>query len=286
MEQNNTFRNWKNIYLSNIKNQGKSENTIAAYDRILTLFGNWKGNDDVNTSSQELLAFFTELNVKKNLKPASLHQYEACISSFYKFLVLQEIIEKNPMDRIDRPKVKNQQLKSLHHGEVMELVDNLQKEIKNPVYSLIVRTIYATGLRISELCNLKIENIDFKDETITIIGKGNKVRTVCCEPQTLQMIKEHVAPRTSGYVFEGRSKEGNMSRQSIERIFKENAPSGITPHKIRHSFATELYKASHDLTAVQTSLGHSSIQTTQIYLHNNMDEVKKAYSSFPLQIQA
>lgn len=275
---------WIEKYVENLQTQGRSKNTIDAYKRTLLQFASWKNNDDVNTTSQELQDFFYELRIKRNLKPASLHQYEAAISSFYQFLYKQDdIIDKNPMDKVDRPKIKQNQPKIPHHEEVMDIIDRIAK--MDTKYALIIRTIYATGMRISELCSLRIEDINFKENIIKIChGKGGKDRFVCCDAETLDEIKFYIGSRISGYVFVGNA-DGHISTHAVQKMFRKYAPSGITPHKIRHSFATELYKASHDLTAVQNSLGHSSIQTTQIYLHSDIEEMKKAYSSFPLQIQ-
>ena len=129
---------------------------------------------------------------------------------------------------------------------------------------------------------MRIEGIDFREESGRALGKGRKVRTVMCDEITLRMMRDYISGRSSGYVF--LSHGHPIEPQAVQRVFWLYAPAGITPQKIRHRHETELYKASHDLMAVQENLGPTSIQTTQIYLHNDLEERKKSYQSFPLAV--
>ena len=146
-------------------------------------------------------------------------------------------------------------------------------EIKNRRDALLLRTIYVTGMRASEVCSIRVEDIDFEEETITVHGKGGKVRTVFCDTDTLASMQKYLNGRTEGRVFP-------MTTRNLRRIVSLYAPEGISPHKIRHSYASELYRRSHDLQLVQETLGHSSIQTTQVYIHTDMEERRKAYRQY------
>ena len=182
------------------------------------------------------------------------------------------------MISIDRPKLKEKELKYLKHNQVM----NLLKNIKDERDRLIIRTIYATGVRVSELCGIDISNIDFEDRTIRILGKGGKVRTVFVDEETLSEIDKFTGGRIDGPLFLGQMNQP-ISPRTVQYIFTKYAPKGITPHKIRHSYASELYKRSKNLRVVQENLGHSSIQTTEIYLHTDVDERRDIYQKyFPL----
>ena len=294
-----TFQIWIPRYLSTIETKNYSKNTIEAYSRILKLFARYKtylaGHDgdtpentgilanlgtsaDVDADAYEINDFFTMIRNERHLKPASLHQYDSALSSFYQHLIAQNVVDANPMNRVERPKIKDRELKYLRHKEVMAFIASLE----DPRDSLLVRTIYATGMRVSELCDLRAEHISFDEQTIRVRGKGGKIRIVFCDPDTLYMIREHLDGRTEGPVFLG-NRGHAISPRTVQHVFNLYAPPGITPHKIRHSYASELYKRSHNLRVVQENLGHNSIQTTEIYIHTDLDERRKAYQEyFPL----
>ncbi len=294
-----TFNIWIPRYVSSLQTKNYAENTITAYVRILHLFARYetylrdhdeeppesladiadgKQTADVDTSTYEIMDFFTLIRNERHLSAASIHQYDSALSSFYRYLIKQDIIESNPMDKVDRPKIKDRELRYLRHKEVMSFISSLP----NPRDALLIRTIYATGMRISEICGLQVESIDFEEETIRVHGKGGKIRTVFCDSDTLADIAGYLNGRTTGPVFEGRG-GCCLSPRTVQYVFEAHAPAGITPHKIRHSYASELYRRSHNLRVVQENLGHNSIQTTEIYIHTDLDERKKAYRTyFPL----
>ncbi|MDR3102295.1 MAG: tyrosine-type recombinase/integrase [Methanocalculaceae archaeon] len=293
------FSIWIPRYLSSLETKNYSKNTIEAYCRVLKLFARYKTylaehngdspkhtriladcgmSADIDANAYEISDFFTLIRNERHLGPASLHQYNSSLSSFYRHLITQNIVDANPMNRIERPKIKDRELKYLRHTEVMNLITSLE----NPRDALVIRTIYATGMRVSELSDLYAEHIDFEEQTIRVRGKGGKIRIVFCDPDTLSMIRNHLGGRLQGPVFLGNHCHA-ISPRTIQHIFNRYAPPGITPHKIRHSYASELYRRSHSLRVVQENLGHNSIQTTEVYIHTDLDERKKAYQNhFPL----
>jgi integrase/recombinase XerC/integrase/recombinase XerD len=182
---------------------------------------------------------------------------------------------------VERPRIKDQELKYLKHSQVLRLIDS----IENDRDRLIIRTIYATGVRVSELANINIEDIDFDEHTIRIRGKGGKIRMVFIDEDTLAEISKFVGTAITGPLFTGQQGR-HISARTIQHLFRKYAPAGITPHKIRHSYASELYRRSKNLRVVQENLGHSSIKTTEIYLHTDLDERKQIYHQFfPLSDQ-
>jgi integrase/recombinase XerC/integrase/recombinase XerD len=211
-------------------------------------------------------------------KPKTFHRIISTLSSFYRFLYSQDVVTTNPLVGIDRPRIKQQEVKYLKHSQVLRLIDSIDDSRDK----LIVRTIYATGVRVSELCNMNIEDIDFDEHTIRIRGKGDKIRTVFIDEDTLGDISKFIGNRIIGPLFIGQQGK-HISSRAIQHIFKHYAPQGITPHKIRHSYASELYKRSKNLRVVQENLGHTSIKTTEIYLHTDIDERRQVYQQyFPL----
>jgi integrase/recombinase XerC/integrase/recombinase XerD len=226
----------------------------------------------------DYLAFLTSLHT---YRPKTIHRILSTLSSFYRYLNIQGVTESNPVISVDRPRIKQEEIIYLKHDQVLQLINS----IENLRDRLIVRTIYATGVRVSELCTIKIEDIDFEDHIIKIKGKGGKIRTVFIDDKTLEDIRTLIEERSSGPLFPGQ--QGRcLSPRTVQHIFRQYAPQGITPHKIRHSYASELYRRSKNLRVVQENLGHSSIRTTEIYLHTDVDERKKVYNEyFPLSTE-
>ena len=294
-----TFNAWIPRYISSLQTKNYSDHTIEAYARVLKLFAQYETyltehdgelpetiaafreygmGAEIDVSAYEIVDFFTLIRNERHLSAASIHQYDSALSSFYRYLIVQDLIEANPMDKVDRPKIKDRELKYLRHKEVMQFIESLE----NPRDALLVRTIYATGMRVSEVCQMNAEHIDFEEGTIRVRGQGGKIRMVFCDADTLAGIKEFLNGRTNGSVFEGRN-GASLSPRTVQHIFSLYAPPGITPHKIRHSYASELYRRSHNIRVVQENLGHTSIKTTEIYVHTDIDERRRAYEQyFPL----
>ena len=277
-----------------------SPRTIESYEQEITRFARyvwlrrhsdpqklvfyWKDLKGARTETEieippvwvtDFLAF---LSSARTYKAATLHRVISTLSSFYRFCTAHGAISANPLAGIERPRIKEKELVYLKHNQVLDLLSG----IEDPRDHLIVRTIYATGVRVSELSKMCIEDIDFSEHTIRVKGKGGKIRIVFVDEETLAEVRRYIANRRAGPLFPGQ--QGHpLSPRTIQHIFKQYAPNGITPHKIRHSYASELYRRSHNLRVVQENLGHSSIKTTEIYLHTDLDERKRVYRRyFPL----
>ena len=233
---------------------------------------------DVNVSTALVTDFFSYLAERRDYRPRTLHRMISTLSSFYRYLYVQGAVAADPMIRVERPRIKNQELKYLKHSQVIRLINTIENERDR----LIVRLIYATGVRVSELCSINIEDIDFEEHTIRVRGKGDKIRTVFVDDETLEEIEHFIGNKIAGPLFPGQQGK-HLSPRTVQHIFRQYAPPGITPHKIRHSYASELYRRSKNLRVVQENLGHSSIKTTEIYLHTDIDERKRVYQQyFPL----
>lgn len=294
------FSEWLKSYRNYLRMRNYSPRTLDSYEQVIRHFGyyvwlrrnmdvtklvfHWKDfeNARLDTSVDvtpvmvnDFLAFVSSM---QTYKPKTFHRIISTLSSFYRFLSTQGVVSINPLLGIDRPRIKQQEIKYLKHNQVLRLIDSID-DLRD---KLIVRTIYATGVRVSELCNMNIEDIDFDEHTIRIRGKGDKIRLVFVDEDTLVEILSFIGTRTSGPLFVGQQGK-HISSRAIQHIFKHYAPSGITPHKIRHSYASELYKRSKNLRVVQENLGHTSIKTTEIYLHTDIDERRQVYQQyFPL----
>lgn len=294
------FSEWLKSYRNYLRMRNYSPRTIDSYEQVIRHFAYyvwlrrhtdvtklviyWKDfenarlDTDVEVTPIIVNDFLSFVSSMQTYKPKTFHRIISTLSSFYRFLYTQGAVTANPLTGIDRPRIKQQDVKYLKHNQVLRLLDS----IEDPRDKLIVRTIYATGVRVSELCNMNIEDIDFDEHTIRIRGKGDKSRTVFIDDDTRADLLKFIGNRIVGPVFVGQQGK-NISSRAIQHIFKNYAPSGITPHKIRHSYASELYKRSKNLRVVQENLGHTSIKTTEIYLHTDIDERRKVYQQyFPL----
>ena len=296
--ENTLFPEWLERFSSYLRMRNYSPRTIKKYEQTVQRFARYAwvrqqaGRDpfdeedldsapldaDVNVSSALVTDFFSYITERRDYKPKTLHRMISTLSSFYRYLYTQGVVVANPLLGVERPRIKNQELKYLKHSQVIRLL----RSIEDKRNRLIVRLIYATGVRVSELCAINVEDIDFEEQTIRVKGKGDKIRTVFVDEETLDEIDEFIGNKIEGPLFIGQ--QGNhISPRTVQHIFKENAPDGITPHKIRHSYASELYRRSKNLRVVQENLGHSSIKTTEIYLHTDLEERKRVYQQyFPL----
>ena len=300
--QGDYFSEWLPRFLHHLRMRNYSPGTIESYGRVIRKFGYYlwirrtKGAEKIAVYWEDLaharldtevdttpiiiddfLAFLTSM---RDYKATTLQRIISSLSSFYRYLFVQGAIETNPLPAVDRPRIKEKELKYLKHNQVMRLLDSIPKADERD--RLIIRLIYATGVRVSELCGITISDIDFDDHTIRVLGKGGKIRLVFVDEDTLDEIDRFIGGRIDGPLFVGQMGHA-LSPRTVQHIFKQRAPEGITPHKIRHSYASELYRRSKNLRVVQENLGHSSIQTTEIYLHTDVDERRSVYRQyFPL----
>ncbi len=290
------FSEWIPRFIQYLKMRNYSQKTLTSYERTLRRFGQYiwlsrtsQGDLTRGWNQKEILRLETPVMVTAGEIHeylsflTGLHPYHATtlnrilssLSSFYRYLMMQDLIPANPVPRVDRPKVKEQELRYLKHSQVIRLLNT----IPEPRDRLIVRIIYATGVRVSELCSINVEDIDLDDQTIRVKGKGGKIRVVFVDDETLDEIGDLVGNRLEGPLFIGQQKH-HISPRTVQLIFRRYAPDGITPHKIRHSYASELYRRSKNLRVVQENLGHASIKTTEVYLHTDIDERRQVYRDF------
>jgi integrase/recombinase XerC/integrase/recombinase XerD len=297
---NGFFSEWLKSYRNYLRMRNYSARTIESYEQVIKHFAYyvwlrrhtevtklviyWKDFENarldtgVEVPPVMITDFLSFMSSMRTYKAKTFHRMISTLSSFYRFLSTQGAVAANPMMGIERPRVKQQEIRYLKHSQVLRLID----AIEDPRDKLIVRTIYATGVRVSELCNINIQDIDFEEHTIRIRGKGEKIRIVFLDDETLEGIRTFIGAAVDGPLFVGQQGK-HISPRAIQHLFRHYAPAGITPHKIRHSYASELYRRSKNLRVVQENLGHTSIKTTEIYLHTDIDERRQVYQQyFPL----
>ncbi|MHC1627154.1 MAG: site-specific tyrosine recombinase/integron integrase [Methanoculleaceae archaeon] len=298
--ENGYFSGWLPKFVHHLRMRNYSPRTIQSYSQTIRNFAHfvwlyqtgdlsqiyerWHNrttihlDTSVDVSPRVVEDFLAILTYDRPYRPSTLQRIISSLSSFYRYLVMQGAISRNPLEGVDRPRLKDRELRYLKHNQVIDLIESVPDERDR----LVIRTIYATGVRVSELCSIQVQDIDFSDHTIRIRGKGGKFRTVFIDDETLAAIRRYLRDRKEGPLFPGQQGRP-ISPRTVQHIFSRYAPPGITPHTIRHSYASELYRRSKNLRVVQENLGHSSIRTTEVYLHTDLEERKRVYNRyFPL----
>lgn len=254
------------------------DNTVASYHYDLEAYEDFlKDKNPIKASRNDIIDFI-ESRKDKGIKEKSIAHSITVLRGFYKFLIIEKYIDKNPMETIEMPKLPKALPKVLSFKEVDLLLDVPLKNKYDFRNKAMLEVMYATGMRISELISLEYSKIDLKENTVTVIGKGGKERMIPLGDYATEALRIYMdiyrpklLKKTCDYVF--LSVRGDkMSRQAFFKIVKAEAKKrGIktefSPHTLRHSFASHLLMNGADLRSIQELLGHSDISTTQIYTH-------------------
>ncbi|WP_418661080.1 site-specific tyrosine recombinase XerD [Bacteroides ilei] len=259
-----------------------SENTIQAYltdlDKLLAFFT--LENIDYTQATLEDLENFSAGLHDIGIHPRSQARILSGVRSFYRFLLLEDYIEQDPSELLESPQIGQHLPDVLTVAEIDSLIGSIDRSTKEGQRNrAILETLYSCGLRVSELCNLKISDLYLNEQFIKVEGKGSKQRLVPISPRAINEIKNYfidrnqtlIKPGYEDYVFISRFGK-NISRIMVFHIIKELADKiglkkTISPHTFRHSFATHLLEGGANLRAIQCMLGHESIGTTEIYTH-------------------
>ena len=258
--------------------KGLSQNTVKAYETDISAFINWikentklKLKDIKEENINKYISYLFELN----LKSSSVNRKISSIKSLYMFLVKKNILKNSPINEVIAPKQEKYLPFSMSEDEVDKLLNSPKPSNKiEKRDKAMIEMLYATGMRISELVNLKITDIDTQRCVVKVLGKGSKERLIPFGEAALESLNAYLSDRE-----ESTSKEIFLSnrRTKISRIAfwhriklylsRENLKNSISPHALRHAFATHLLNRGADLRSVQLLLGHSDLSTTQIYTH-------------------
>ncbi len=273
--------------------KGLSDLTLKAYKIDLKQFCDFMNQRNC-FDKNELNAYINMLH--KQYKPKSAKRKIACVKAFYRYMEIEDIIDSNPFHKIilkykeplELPRTIPlncvQEMLTYAYKQHSIAVTKYQKEVtlRNIV---VLELLFSTGMRVSEISQLKSANINFGDNTIRIFGKGSKERIMCITDILCNTIRNYLTVRSYklDYLFVNRI--GNrLSEQSIRYMVNDyanvvGAPLHITPHMFRHTFATELHNEDVDIRYIQQFLGHSSISTTQIYTHISTNKTREILES-------
>lgn len=278
--------------------RGASLNTISSYKRDLVDVDSFLSKKSVEiekASSEEIRDYLVYLQ-KAGMSPSTAARRLSAIKQFFQFLYSENIRKDNPTIIIDSPKLGKQLPKSLSMTEVELLLKHAHDDTspEGLRLSAILEILYASGLRVSELVGLKLSALQYETGTrrikplLIVRGKGNKERVVPLNKSAIDALSEYISIREifvklskdSPWLFPSGGKGGHLTRQRLGQLLKQLAinsnidPERISPHVLRHSFATHLLNNGADLRTIQEILGHSDISTTQIYTHIAKERLK------------
>lgn len=274
-------------------------NTIVAYrsdlDKLMAYFKlNEIDRSVTEITTQDLSDFIIWLN-QLGMGERSQARIISALKTFFKYLLIEEVIDIDPTALLEGPKLKRKIPEVLSYDEIQQMMSAIDLSLEQGTRNrAILEVLYASGLRVSELINLRISNIFVEIGFIRVIGKGNKERIIPIGDEALKHIslyQEGVRRRQANIKQDSQDilflnkRGGKMSRVMIFLIVKDVAQKAgiqkkVSPHTFRHSFATHLIEGGADLKAVQDMLGHESILTTEIYTHLNADYLKEVILSY------
>lgn len=267
-----------------------SENTVEAYladlDKLLTYLSD-EGIDFMDVTLDDLESFSAGLR-DIGIHPRSQARILSGIRSFYHFLVMEDYIRQDPTELLESPQIGRYLPDVMTVGEIDRLIGAIDRTSREGQRNrAILETLYSCGLRVSELCNLKLSDLYLKEGFVKVEGKGSKQRLVPVSSRAVNELENYFPDRNSGFVKPGYedyvfiSRFGkNISRIMVFHIIKELAEKAglnknISPHTFRHSFATHLLEGGANLRAIQCMLGHESIGTTEIYTHIDRNRLRE-----------
>ena len=267
-----------------------SDNTYTSYISDLYYFYLFVKKDLRKVNDKDIRSYLEELN-KQNEKPTSIRRKISTLKSFYKYLYKNNYIDKKdyPLNKTVYPKVEKRLPKFIYYNDLLEILDESTRDKDGIRDRLIIEMLYATGVRVSELVNIKYNDIDFNNRRIRVCGKGNKERIVYYGEYAEDVLKEYMnthIKNDNGYVFIN-SKGGQLTTRGVRYIIDNimnrlSVKVHVTPHVLRHTFATDMLNNGCDIKIVQELLGHASLRTTEVYTHVTNERLKEVYyNCFP-----
>ncbi|GAB4537734.1 MAG: site-specific tyrosine recombinase XerD [Thermodesulfovibrionia bacterium] len=289
MDMNELIRRFLN-YLTVEK--GLSSNTISAYKNDIDKFEDYLRKRDkglTNFNKDDLIAYINHLK-DMGLQTSSISRGISSLRGLCRFMLLEGVIDEDPIENISTPRGWKRIPRVLGVDEVYELIESASGERFSLRDRAILEIIYSSGLRVSEVVNIKMTDINFDAGFITVIGKGSKERIVPVSEVTLQTIKRYISElrpsilrkRNSDILFLAKGGKA-MTRQRVWQLIKRYSKGlsiSISPHTLRHCFASHLLDGGADLRALQKMLGHADISTTQIYTKVTPERLKKIHKEF------
>jgi integrase/recombinase XerC len=277
-------------YLESVKQY--SAHTLKGYERDLKKLSDYLSTQDIKNwkiVKEHDLRTFINSERRRGLSPRSIQRLLSSCRTFFEHLLIEGLIQLSPAQNVSSPKLAQLLPKAMDADLVQRLLDFKPKGMIEIRDKALAELLYSSGLRLSEVCQLEVQDLDLKERTCRVLGKGNKTRIVPVGKKAIQAIRDWMIYRselkatkeTSSDAIFLNNKGNRISARSIqlrlEKLCLQRGIPGINPHMLRHSFASHVLESSGDLRAVQEMLGHSDIGTTQIYTKLDFQHLSKVY---------
>lgn len=275
------------------KEKRYSPNTIQAYHKDLSLFTEYiykeYGLENIDQVSQEMIRSWIVMLIDNGVLPTSVNRKMSTLKSYYNFLIRSNIIAENParhLSSLKKPTNLPVFFKEDQLDDYLQNIQNGQDDFGTLRNMVVIELLYSTGIRRSELINLKIDSIDFSASTIKVLGKRNKQRIIPLSDKLSETIRTYIINRDrrfgrdNSYLIvtdKGAAAYPNFIYRIIKKELSSLSGPVKSPHVLRHSFATHMLNNGADLNTIKEILGHSNLTATQIYTHNTIEKLKKVY---------
>ena len=279
----------KDIFINFLKFEKRySNHTIVAYNSDLNQFTSYVlleyEIENILEVNHHIIRSWIAFLLDSGVTSRSVNRKITAIKSFYKFLIQEELLEENPTRKILSPKSSNKLPVFLEESKMEELFDkiNFQDILHGERDKLILDVFYMTGIRLTELINLNIADVNLENSSIKVVGKRNKERIIPISSNLLIDLKKFVKKTSNSKLLFTCDKEKKLTPKKVYNIVHKylseiSSVNKKSPHVLRHTFATHMLNNGADINVIKEILGHSNLRATQVYTHNTIDRLKSIY---------